>query len=78
MKNESTILTFFDALQDGGGADAATAAAIEANLLTANNIWMMLATALVFIMHLGFAGVETSAMRTWKASGRRATISTVT
>ena len=58
MKNESTILTFFDALQDGGGADAATAAAIEANLLTANNIWMMLATALVFIMHLGFAGVE--------------------
>ncbi|CAD5250934.1 conserved membrane hypothetical protein [Imperialibacter sp. EC-SDR9] len=28
-------------------------------LLTANNIWMMLATALVFIMHLGFAGVET-------------------
>lgn len=31
---------------------------ITANLLTANNIWMMLATALVFIMHLGFAGVE--------------------
>lgn len=31
---------------------------IAAVLLTANNIWMMLATALVFIMHLGFAGVE--------------------
>lgn len=31
---------------------------ITANLLTANNIWMMLSTALVFIMHLGFAGVE--------------------
>ena len=28
------------------------------SLLTSNNIWMMLATALVFIMHLGFAGVE--------------------
>jgi ammonium transporter, Amt family len=28
------------------------------NLLTTNNVWMMLATALVFIMHLGFAGVE--------------------
>ncbi len=28
------------------------------NALTANNVWMMLATALVFIMHLGFAGVE--------------------
>lgn len=27
-------------------------------LFTANNIWMMLATALVFIMHLGFATVE--------------------
>ncbi len=27
-------------------------------LLTVNNVWMMLATALVFIMHLGFAGVE--------------------
>ena len=26
--------------------------------LTSNNIWMMLSTALVFIMHLGFAGVE--------------------
>jgi len=27
-------------------------------LLTANNIWMMLAASLVFIMHLGFASVE--------------------
>ncbi len=31
---------------------------IADSLLTANNIWMMLATMLVFIMHLGFAGVE--------------------
>ncbi|MFY0599649.1 MAG: ammonium transporter [Cyclobacteriaceae bacterium] len=37
---------------------ADVAADITFNLLTANNIWMMLATALVFIMHLGFAGVE--------------------
>ena len=29
----------------------------------ANNVWMMLATALVFIMHLGFAGVETGLTR---------------
>ncbi len=28
-------------------------------IFTANNIWMMLATALVFIMHLGFATLET-------------------
>lgn len=32
--------------------------ALSLGLFTANNIWMMLATALVFIMHLGFAGVE--------------------
>ena len=31
---------------------------VSAGLFTANNVWMMLATALVFIMHLGFAGVE--------------------
>ncbi|MFY0628332.1 MAG: ammonium transporter [Reichenbachiella sp.] len=37
-------------------ADAASAGATA--LFTANNVWMMLATALVFIMHLGFAGVE--------------------
>lgn len=32
--------------------------AIADGLFTANNIWMMMATVLVFIMHLGFAGVE--------------------
>ena len=37
-------------------AEAADAAATA--LFTANNVWMMLATGLVFIMHLGFAGVE--------------------
>ena len=31
----------------------------DSNFLTSNNIWMMLSTALVFIMHLGFATVET-------------------
>lgn len=31
--------------------------------LTANNIWMMLSTALVFVMHLGFATVETGLSR---------------
>lgn len=39
-------------------AQADVAADVAFGLLTANNIWMMLATALVFIMHLGFAGVE--------------------
>jgi ammonium transporter, Amt family len=44
-------------------SDVSTAADIAAEvsqtLLTTNNVWMMLCTALVFIMHLGFAGVET-------------------
>ncbi|TCS90393.1 ammonium transporter [Anseongella ginsenosidimutans] len=31
---------------------------MENAVFTANNIWMMLATVLVFIMHLGFASVE--------------------
>jgi Amt family ammonium transporter len=61
-----------------GAADAATAAAAEAPkfkdlaafaespgypLFTANNIWMMLSAGLVFIMHLGFATVETGLTR---------------
>nr|WP_245576484.1 ammonium transporter [Flexithrix dorotheae] len=40
------------------GAEAEVATQITTLTLTANNIWMMLSTALVFIMHLGFAGVE--------------------
>ena len=31
---------------------------ITNNLFTVNNLWMMVATALVFIMHLGFASLE--------------------
>jgi len=31
---------------------------ISVNLFTINNLWMMIATALVFIMHLGFASLE--------------------
>jgi Amt family ammonium transporter len=47
-------IVLLDATQ--AATEAASAAAVS--LFTANNIWMMLATALVFIMHLGFAGVE--------------------
>ena len=45
-------------LLDVATATAEVADAAATALFTANNIWMMLATALVFIMHLGFAGVE--------------------
>lgn len=40
-------------------AAADIAAEVSQTILTTNNVWMMLCTALVFIMHLGFAGVET-------------------
>lgn len=43
--------------EDPGVVDVT--AEIAQNLLTTNNVWMMLCTAMVFIMHLGFAGVET-------------------
>jgi Amt family ammonium transporter len=42
--------------QDAAAIDLS--AELTQNLLTTNNVWMMLSTALVFIMHLGFAGVE--------------------
>ena len=36
---------------------------VATNALTTNNIWMMLCTALVFLMHLGFATLETGLTR---------------
>ncbi|MFC6100176.1 ammonium transporter [Olivibacter domesticus] len=61
MEKICDILTFLPTalpsivvLQD---ASEAVTSGAEA-LLTANNIWMMLSAALVFIMHLGFASVE--------------------
>lgn len=50
-------VTLAQVSEDSGVVDAT--AEIAQTLLTTNNIWMMLCTALVFIMHLGFAGVET-------------------
>lgn len=42
---------------------ATTDAAVSSISLTANNIWMMICTALVFIMNLGFATVESGLAR---------------
>lgn len=36
---------------------------VSNNLFTVNNLWMMIATALVFIMHLGFASLEAGLTR---------------
>lgn len=46
-------------LADLNTALVETNALLSQSIFTSNNIWMMLATILVFIMHLGFACVET-------------------
>lgn len=53
MKHYSTLLAQDVAIPLDVSAELAN------NLFTTNNVWMMLCTALVFIMHLGFATVET-------------------
>lgn len=47
-----------DSLASVSEALLQTNEAVTNSLFTGNNVWMMVATALVFIMHLGFAGVE--------------------
>ena len=42
---------------------AALAEGVDPGVFVANNVWMMLAAALVFIMHLGFAMVESGLTR---------------
>ena len=53
-----TPVELADSLSAVSAALAETNASLADSLLTANNVWMMLCTALVFIMHLGFASVE--------------------
>ncbi len=59
MKEEITELvtsTAAEVVADPVAAEVSSQ--LAENLLTVNNVWMMVATFLVFIMHLGFAGVE--------------------
>jgi Amt family ammonium transporter len=56
LKGLSTLTDVL--LLDIASAAAEAADTAATALFTANNAWMMLATGLVFIMHLGFAGVE--------------------
>ena len=55
MENEVLHLT---SLAQAANAAADLGTQVSQALLTTNNVWMMVATFLVFIMHLGFAGVE--------------------
>ncbi|GAB4336390.1 MAG: ammonium transporter [Flammeovirgaceae bacterium] len=54
------LCVILDAANEASVNNAVAEAATQATsaMFTANNIWMMIATALVFIMHLGFASVE--------------------
>lgn len=57
----STVLGFASVSEIAEAAETLQTedvASLADSFLTANNVWMMLCTALVFIMHLGFAGVE--------------------
>ena len=64
MELDGTLaaLNVLEAAIDNTEITSATSAEVANQIsvlsLTANNIWMMVSTALVFIMHLGFAGVE--------------------
>ncbi len=59
--NEKITNLMTTAFVDSGsdpGTMAEVSGQVTENLLTVNNVWMMIAIFLVFIMHLGFAGVE--------------------
>ena len=51
------------ALLATGSETAFAADAVSAEMFTTNNLWMMIAAALVFIMHLGFATLESGLTR---------------
>lgn len=51
------------AYQETSAAVTETVDTAAITLFTVNNVWMMLATALVFIMHLGFASLESGLTR---------------
>jgi Amt family ammonium transporter len=51
------------AYQETSAAVTATIDTAAVTLFTVNNVWMMLATALVFVMHLGFAALESGLTR---------------
>ena len=50
-------------LVEGAVEAVAEVSALDMTLLTANNAWMLVATCLVFIMHLGFASLESGLTR---------------
>ncbi len=58
MVQWSGLAAVTNTLQETTAVAEAAADVGATALFTAHNVWMMICTALVFIMHLGFAGVE--------------------
>lgn len=56
---EETVVAAETVVEEAAPADDA----VSAEMFTTNNLWMMIAAALVFIMHLGFACVESGLTR---------------
>jgi ammonium transporter, Amt family len=51
------------AYQETSAAVTQTVDTAAVTLFTVNNVWMMVATGLVFVMHLGFAALESGLTR---------------
>lgn len=60
---QATTTTVVTTEEAAPAAPAEEAAGPSVELFTTNNLWMMIAAALVFIMHLGFACVESGLTR---------------
>ncbi|MFW5996714.1 MAG: ammonium transporter [Lentisphaeria bacterium] len=63
VKYAVTVLILTGGGIAGGGETAEAAPSVRDALFIANNTWMLVATFLVFIMHLGFATLETGLTR---------------
>ncbi|MCH7676947.1 ammonium transporter, partial [candidate division KSB1 bacterium] len=70
MRNIKVVFSLaFLALSIFGWASTSWAAdGVSAEMFTINNTWMLVATFLVFIMHLGFASLETGLTRAKNAT----------
>lgn len=59
IKMKKSLTTLVMLASAGGALQAAEEVTGASAMFTANNVWMMVCAALVFLMHLGFACVET-------------------
>jgi ammonium transporter, Amt family len=64
MQNQAEMMDSLRATKQAlASTQASLSSQIATNTFNLNNLWMMIATALVFIMHLGFATLESGLTR---------------